>query len=194
MLLQTMFNAGLCMMVARWTAASQDVTQLIPFVMTTWRYLSGVFYSIYVFTETAPAWVRDLLFANPATVYIELVRGLPDDQPLGAGLPLVVRGGLGGRDPARRLLRVLPRRGVLRPWLSPMRRRTPATPVAERAPTVVCDDLNVVYKVMSPGGLVLGSRLGAQAAARAGPRGGLPAGPRRRGVSRSSRARVTPSR
>ena len=54
MLLQTMFNAGLCMMVARWTAASQDVTQLIPFVMTTWRYLSGVFYSIYVFTETSP--------------------------------------------------------------------------------------------------------------------------------------------
>jgi len=42
--------------------------------MTTWRYLSGVFYSIYVFTESAPAWVRDLLFANPATVYIELVR------------------------------------------------------------------------------------------------------------------------
>jgi teichoic acid transport system permease protein len=74
MALQTMFNAGLCMLVARWTAASQDVTQLIPFVMTSWRYVSGVFYSIYVFTESAPAWVRDLLFANPATVYIELVR------------------------------------------------------------------------------------------------------------------------
>ncbi len=28
----------------------------------------------------------------------------------------------------------------------------PGTPVAERAPTVVCDDLNVVYKVMSQGG------------------------------------------
>ena len=41
-LLQTMFNAGLCMMVARWTAASRDVTQLVPFVMQTWRYLSGV--------------------------------------------------------------------------------------------------------------------------------------------------------
>ena len=34
MLLQTMFNVGLCMMVARWTAASRDVTQLVPFVMT----------------------------------------------------------------------------------------------------------------------------------------------------------------
>lgn len=74
MLLQTVFNAGLCMLVARWTAASQDVTQLIPFAMTTWRYLSGVFYSIYVFTEDLEPWVRAALFANPATVYIELVR------------------------------------------------------------------------------------------------------------------------
>jgi len=72
--LQTLFNTGLCMIVARLAAASQDVTQLIPFIMTTWRYFSGVFYSIYVFTESSPEWVRDLLFANPATVYIELVR------------------------------------------------------------------------------------------------------------------------
>ena len=41
-LLQTIFNVGLCMMVARWTAASRDVAQLVPFVMHTWRYLSGV--------------------------------------------------------------------------------------------------------------------------------------------------------
>lgn len=75
MALQTVFNAGLAMMVARWTAASQDVTQLIPFAMTTWRYVSGVFYSIYVFTEDLDAWVRHALLANPATVYIELVRG-----------------------------------------------------------------------------------------------------------------------
>ena len=54
MLMQTMFNAGLCMMVARWTAASQDVTQLVPFVMTTWRYLSGVILQHHVFTETSP--------------------------------------------------------------------------------------------------------------------------------------------
>ena len=74
MIMQTMFNAGLCMMVARWTAASQDVTQLIPFVMNTWRYFSGVFYSIDVFTADPPEWVRDVLYANPATVYIELVR------------------------------------------------------------------------------------------------------------------------
>ncbi|MCU0262791.1 MAG: ABC transporter permease, partial [Candidatus Nanopelagicales bacterium] len=40
--LQTMFNVGLCMLVARWTAASRDVTQLVPFVLQTWRYLSGV--------------------------------------------------------------------------------------------------------------------------------------------------------
>ncbi len=74
MLLQTVFNAGLCMMVSRWTAASQDVAQLVPFVMHTWRYLSGVFYSIYIFTEDLEPWVRAVLLANPTTTYIELVR------------------------------------------------------------------------------------------------------------------------
>jgi teichoic acid transport system permease protein len=74
MLMQSMFNAGLCLMVARWTAASADVTQLVPFVMHTWRYLSGVFYSIAVFTKGSPPWVRELMYANPATTYIELMR------------------------------------------------------------------------------------------------------------------------
>lgn len=72
--LQASFNTGLCFMIARWAAASRDVTQLIPFVMTVWRYISGVFYSIYVFTEGMEQWVRTLLYANPATVYIELMR------------------------------------------------------------------------------------------------------------------------
>jgi teichoic acid transport system permease protein len=73
-ILQSGFCAGLCLMVARWTAASRDVSQLVPFVMQTWRYLSGVFYSIAVFTADLDQWVRLALYANPATVYIELVR------------------------------------------------------------------------------------------------------------------------
>ncbi len=72
--MQTLFNAGLCLMVARWTAASGDVTQLVPFVMQTWRYFSGVFYSIAVFTQGKPDWVREVMYANPATTYIELMR------------------------------------------------------------------------------------------------------------------------
>jgi teichoic acid transport system permease protein len=72
--LQAAFNTGLCMMLARWAAVSRDVTQLLPFLMTVWRYVSGVFYSILVFTEDLDSWVRTLLLANPATVYIELMR------------------------------------------------------------------------------------------------------------------------
>ncbi|MGB8022223.1 MAG: ABC transporter permease [Candidatus Nanopelagicales bacterium] len=74
LLMQSMFNAGICLLVARWTAASGDVTQLVPFVMHTWRYFSGVFYSIEVFTEGHAEWVRTVMYANPATTYIELMR------------------------------------------------------------------------------------------------------------------------
>ena len=73
-LMQTVFNTGLCMLVARWTAASRDVTQLIPFVMQTWRYLSGVMFSIPVFTGDLNPWVQKLLYLNPLTSYIELMR------------------------------------------------------------------------------------------------------------------------
>lgn len=73
-ILQTMFNTGLCLLVARWTAASRDVTQLIPFVIQTWRYLSGVMFSIPVFTADLAPWVETVLYLNPLTEYIELMR------------------------------------------------------------------------------------------------------------------------
>lgn len=72
--LQTVFNAGVTLLVARWTAASADVTQLVPFVMQTWRYFSGVFYSITVFTQGHAPWVRELMYANPAATFMELMR------------------------------------------------------------------------------------------------------------------------
>jgi len=74
-LLQTVFNVGLCMLVARWTAASRDVTQLVPFVMQTWRYLSGVMFSIPVFTADLEPWVEKALYLNPMTEYLEMMRG-----------------------------------------------------------------------------------------------------------------------
>jgi teichoic acid transport system permease protein len=74
-LLQTIFNVGLCMLVARWTAASRDVAQLVPFVMQTWRYLSGVMFSIPIFTADLAPWVEKVLYLNPMTEYIELMRG-----------------------------------------------------------------------------------------------------------------------
>jgi teichoic acid transport system permease protein len=73
-LMQTVFNVGLCMLVARWTAASRDVAQLVPFVMQTWRYLSGVMFSIPIFTADLEPWVEKVLYLNPMTQYIELMR------------------------------------------------------------------------------------------------------------------------
>lgn len=74
MALQTVFNTGLCMLVARWTAASRDVAQLVPFVLQTWRYLSGVMFSIPVFTADLDPWIQKALYLNPLTSYIELSR------------------------------------------------------------------------------------------------------------------------
>ena len=72
--LQFVFNVGLSLALARVGAVLTDIKQLLPFILRTWLYASGVFYSIDQYTKTAPAWVGHALAANPATVYIELVR------------------------------------------------------------------------------------------------------------------------
>jgi teichoic acid transport system permease protein len=74
LLLQSMFNVGASLFVARIGARVTDVTQLLPFILRTWLYVSGVFYSIAHFTKNAPHVVKVLLDANPGAVYIELVR------------------------------------------------------------------------------------------------------------------------
>ena len=74
MVLQTMFNTGLCMLVARWTAASRDVAQLMPFLLHTWRYLSGVMFSIPVFAADLAPWVEKVLYLNPLTCFLEMMR------------------------------------------------------------------------------------------------------------------------
>ncbi len=74
--LQTLFNAGMALIIARLTARVLDVGQLLPFAIRTWLYLSGVFYSMQVFAARFPDWFQVLLYANPAAVYIELVRDL----------------------------------------------------------------------------------------------------------------------
>ena len=83
LLLQTVFNVGLCLLVARWTAASRDVAQLIPFLLHTWRYLSGVMFSIPVYAADLAPWVEKVLYLNPMTGYIELMRTcLLSDYPV----------------------------------------------------------------------------------------------------------------
>jgi teichoic acid transport system permease protein len=74
LLLQTLFNVGTALFVARLAAKVTDVTQLLPFILRTWLYVSGVFYSIAFFTKGAPNAVKVILDANPGAVYIEIIR------------------------------------------------------------------------------------------------------------------------
>ncbi|MGC0418493.1 ABC transporter permease [Embleya sp. AB8] len=103
LLLQFVFNVGLSLVLARIGAVLVDIKQLLPFLLRTWLYLSGVFYSLDQYTKHAPTWVSHALAANPATVYIELIRdALIDSQknvPLhvwGYGVGWAVLMGLGG--------------------------------------------------------------------------------------------------
>ncbi len=75
--LLTMFNAGIAMFAARIGARVNDFAQLLPFLMRTWLYLSGVLYSIQQLVAQHSqnyGWATTLLQVNPAAIYITLVR------------------------------------------------------------------------------------------------------------------------
>lgn len=81
--LQSLFNVGLALVMARLGATMTDLRQLMPFVTRTWMYGSGVFYSVVRFTKELPPALAGLLHANPLLVYIELVRhALLESPPL----------------------------------------------------------------------------------------------------------------
>ncbi|MFJ8533029.1 ABC transporter permease [Streptomyces sp. NPDC093591] len=77
LVLQFVFSAGVAMIMARMGARTPDIAQLMPFVLRTWMYTSGVMFSISHMmakhTDT-PSWVTSALQANPAAVYIDLMR------------------------------------------------------------------------------------------------------------------------
>src|SRR6266851_782199 len=75
--LLTIFNAGLALFAARTGARINDFAQLLPFLMRTWLYISGVIYSVQVFVAQHSqnhGWVTTLLQLNPAAIFITLVR------------------------------------------------------------------------------------------------------------------------
>jgi teichoic acid transport system permease protein len=77
--LQTLFNIGASLVLARVGSTSRDLNQLLPFIMRTWLYASGVFFSIedkVAGTNKALQWVADIMYFNPAAAYIELMRDL----------------------------------------------------------------------------------------------------------------------
>ncbi|MFS8202641.1 ABC transporter permease [Streptomyces sp. CWNU-52B] len=106
--LQFVFNAGVALVVARLGAKTPDIAQLMPFVLRTWMYVSGVMWSIERVLSGHPDMPRVVLLAlrcNPAAVYIDLMRfalidsfhasQLPDHVwPLAVGWALLA--GVGG--------------------------------------------------------------------------------------------------
>lgn len=74
LVLQFCFNTGLALVMARLGSKTPDLAQLMPFVMRTWMYASGVMFSITVMLQDKPQWIANVLQYNPAAVYMDLVR------------------------------------------------------------------------------------------------------------------------
>ncbi|MFI1013366.1 ABC transporter permease [Streptomyces sp. NPDC020965] len=89
LLLQTVFSAGLSLAVARLAARTPDIAQLMPFLLRTWMYVSGVMWSIPTVLrhQDLPGWVLMALQCNPAAVYIDLMRFALIDSYTAAQLP-----------------------------------------------------------------------------------------------------------
>ncbi|HEX5740280.1 MAG TPA: ABC transporter permease [Pilimelia sp.] len=106
--LQSMFNAGLALAMARLGAKLTDLKQVMPFVLRTWMYASGVLYSVTLFDRhIAPKspLAAELLQYNPLLAYIELIRhammeNVPLANPIGITWLIAagwaVAAGLGG--------------------------------------------------------------------------------------------------
>ncbi|KOV62059.1 ABC transporter [Streptomyces sp. MMG1121] len=74
LVLQFLFNTGLALIVARLGAKTPDLAQLMPFVLRTWMYTSGVMFSISKIMEGRSELAVRLLQVNPAAVYMDLMR------------------------------------------------------------------------------------------------------------------------
>jgi len=86
LLLQSIFNVGMALGMARLGSKISDLKQLMPFAMRTWMYASGVLYSVENFSKHLPGWAATVIEANPLLVYIELFRlALMEDVPLTSG-------------------------------------------------------------------------------------------------------------
>jgi teichoic acid transport system permease protein len=75
LLLQSVFNTGMGLFLARLGAGADDFGQLMPFLVRTWMYTSGVMFSIETIgTLRNHPTLTYILQVNPAAVYISLVR------------------------------------------------------------------------------------------------------------------------
>ncbi len=75
LLFQAFFNVGAGLILARIGAGVDDVSQLLPFIVRTWMYTSGVMFSIQTLKNLVGHHkLSYLLQINPAAVYITLTR------------------------------------------------------------------------------------------------------------------------
>jgi teichoic acid transport system permease protein len=75
MALQSLFNVGTGLLLARLGAGLDDVSQLLPFIVRAWMYASGVMFSIQtISTLRQHPTITLILQLNPAALYIDLVR------------------------------------------------------------------------------------------------------------------------
>ncbi len=89
-LLQSIFNAGLALGVARLGSKVADFKQLVPFIMRMWLYGSAVLYPVTRFTDHLSGWKLYLVEANPMLVFIDLMRhALMEDVPLAGSATLL---------------------------------------------------------------------------------------------------------
>jgi teichoic acid transport system permease protein len=73
--LQSLFNVGAALIVARMGGSLADVSELIPFFLRITRYFCGVMYMVTTLPlQHLPTWVGDVLTLNPPAVFISLVR------------------------------------------------------------------------------------------------------------------------
>ena len=83
------FNTGMAMIMARLGSKTPDLAQLMPFITRTWMYASGVMFPLEHMLDkaNAPGLIVDLLQANPAAVYMDLMRFALIDGYSSADLP-----------------------------------------------------------------------------------------------------------
>jgi teichoic acid transport system permease protein len=74
LLLQTIFNVGVGLFVARLGSQVNDFSQLLPFLLRTWMYVSGVLFNIGTLSIKTHRWIVVALQLNPAALYITLIR------------------------------------------------------------------------------------------------------------------------
>jgi len=86
LVVQTVFNTGFALGLARVGATIADARQILPFVMRVWMYMSALFYSVTYF-DALPPTATTILHWNPLLSYIELVRySVMANPPLTASL------------------------------------------------------------------------------------------------------------